>query len=158
MSLFPTAVTSPSIPSFPPRNPSENDFSDAYVKFIFACNPQIPIPLSRSMATSARLHGLLESTPRFKSDLPLYPYSLYTIAKEEDSLHIGQDWDWVGLVSRLDIVTSATRKDQHAIDTFAEKVKVRVQFCGCFCLFLSPSANVSPSYSIGLRARVSTPS
>lgn len=111
-------------PPFPARNPSEHDFSHAYVTFILACNPHIPVPPSLAMSTSARLHGLLVSTPRLKSDLPLYPYSLYLIAKQKDSFHNGEDWDWVALVSRLDIVAAAAKNDRPAVETFAEKVRV----------------------------------
>lgn len=110
---------SPTIRPLPPREITDQTLDDAYVAFIFHCNPAIPISTD-----STELRKVLRTPP--KSDGK--SFSTFTLFKLIQRLELKEIRTWTQLAIQLGVEPPSAEKNQSAQKVQQYAVRLKVSF------------------------------
>ena len=116
--------------SLPDRNVTADNFEDAYVQFIFYCNPSVPLLLP-----TAELRRGFKAVPRADGKF----FETYTLFKLVQKLESGEISTWNSLVVELGVERPDPAKNQSTqkLGQYAVRCKVGFPLSMCSKHYLS---------------------
>jgi hypothetical protein len=107
--------------SLPPRDISDATIDDAYVEFIFYCNPDVS-----SSTDTSELRRIFRSPPRSEGK----SFSIFTLWELIQKLDRKELKTWIQLAMELGVEPPSVEKKQSTqkVQQYAVRLKVRVAF------------------------------